>query len=122
MNLPKALENIIKSENFTIYYHEDANCISFSTLCSTLKEFEFTIDNDGDVSHLRDNILAYYRDFDVSYETFIQLDNSGHGENGALYDMKELYEETEECQDFIMDLYKIVDNYIQIYECISICG
>ena len=34
--------------------------------------------------------------YDVSYETYIWLDNEGHGTNGAPYDMLECYKDSEE--------------------------
>ena len=45
-----------------------------------------------------------YEGFDVSTETYLWLDNEGHGTNGAPYDMKDLYEDMEECKKMMSDL------------------
>lgn len=36
-----------------------------------------------------------YESYDVSYETYIWLDESGHGKNGAPYEMKDVLEDTQ---------------------------
>lgn len=51
------------------------------------------------------NIYKCYEEFDVSYETYLWLDNEGHGKNGAPYDMKDVYEDMVACQNFIYELY-----------------
>ena len=56
--------------------------------------------------------MSYYNDFDVSYEAYLWLDNTGHGTNGAPHDMKAVYEDMEECEGFIYELYQVVDKYI----------
>ena len=50
-------------------------------------------------------IDKYWEGFDVCYETYIWLDETGHGRNGAPYDMKDLYEDTQACEDMIHDLW-----------------
>ena len=59
------------------------------------------------------NILSYYQDFDVSYETSLWIGSDGHGKNGAPYEIKDIYEDMEECHEFIMELYNIVGKYIK---------
>lgn len=55
--------------------------------------------------YLNHAIYKYWEGFDVSYETYIWLDETGHGNNGAPYDMKDLYEDTQACADMIHDLW-----------------
>ena len=55
--------------------------------------------------NVADEISTYCENFDVSYETYIWLDETGHGRNGAPYDMKDLYEDTQACADMIHDLW-----------------
>ena len=43
--------------------------------------------------------------FDVSYETYIWLDDSGHGAKGAPYDMRDLYDDMEACLEMLAELY-----------------
>ena len=44
--------------------------------------------------------------FDCSEETYLWLDNSGHGANGAPYNMKDLYEDMESCLEMMEELYE----------------
>lgn len=45
-----------------------------------------------DIETLKNDLADYINDFDVSYETYLWLDECGHGKNGAPYDMKDVYE------------------------------
>ena len=71
--------------------------------------FEVSVPNEDDedtfCENVADAIYTYWEGFDVCYETYIWLDETGHGRNGAPYDMKELYEDMQACQDMIHDLW-----------------
>lgn len=54
---------------------------------------------------LIEKLYARYEDFDVSEEAYLWLDDSGHGKNGAPYDMKDLYEDMEACEKMILELH-----------------
>lgn len=111
MKLSKKLTAMIEKAGFSIY-QEDENIFDFGKYSPYGHDFHISIDTEGNLDVFRDNLLAYYNDFDVSYETYLWLDDEGHGKNGAPYDMKDVYEDMEECQEFIYELYKIVDGYI----------
>ena len=70
--------------------------------------FEVCVPNDEDeyviYRSVADAIYTYFEGFDVSYETYIWLDETGHGNNGAPYDMKDVYEDTLYCSGMIHDL------------------
>ena len=70
--------------------------------------FEVCVPNDEDedviYENVADAIADYWEGFDVSYETYIWLDETGHGNNGAPYDMKDVYEDTLYCSGMIHDL------------------
>lgn len=51
-------------------------------------------------------IRERYDNFDVSEEASLWLDDTGHGKNGAPYDMKDLYEDMEACEQMILELYE----------------
>ena len=55
--------------------------------------------------YLKNAVYEYWECFDVCYETYILLDETGHGKNGAPHDMKDLYEDTQACADMIHDLW-----------------
>ena len=47
-----------------------------------------------------------YDNYDCSYEAYLWLDNTGHGTNGAPYDMKDVYEDMEACEKMIFELWE----------------
>lgn len=46
----------------------------------------------------------YYDDFDVDEETYLWLDNRGHGKNGAPYRMRDVLEDMEAAEKMVEDL------------------
>lgn len=72
--------------------------------------FEVSVPNDEDeyviYRSVADAIYTYFEGFDVSYETYIWLDEEGHGKNGAPYDMSDVYKDTESCEKMIDDLWR----------------
>lgn len=85
---------------------EDNFTYEFSKNSPAGQDFSFCADmEDNDVSSLIDNIYERYNDYDCSSETYIWLDNTGHGKNGAPYDMKDVYEDMEACAQMMLDLH-----------------
>ena len=86
-------------------------CFSFSKFSPAGKDFYFEVsvpnedDEDTFCENLADAIYTYWEDFDVSYETYLWLDDTGHGKNGAPHNMKDLYEDMQACKDMINDLW-----------------
>ena len=72
--------------------------------------FEVCVQNEDDEDNLYYNVAdaidTYWEGFDVSYETYIWLDENGHGKNGAPYDMSDVYKDTESCEKMIDDLWR----------------
>ena len=62
-------------------------------------------DEDTFYENVADAIYQYWDDFDVCYETYLWLGDTGHGKNGAPYDMKDLYEDMQACEDMIHNLW-----------------
>ena len=50
--------------------------------------------------------------FDCSEETYLWLDDTGHGANGAPYDMKDLYEDMEACLKMMEELYETIEQIL----------
>lgn len=71
--------------------------------------FEVSVPNEDDeytlYYNVADAIADYWEGFDVSYETYLWLDETGHGKNGAPYDMEDVYEDTLYCSGMIHDLW-----------------
>ena len=70
--------------------------------------FEVSVQNDEDeyviYDSVADAIYTYFEGFDVSHETYIWLDEEGHGKNGAPRNMKDAYEDTKSCKKMIHEL------------------
>lgn len=81
----------------------------FSKYSPAGQDFSFEAEiEDNNVYALLNNIKDYYDNYDCSYEAYLWLDNTGHGTDGAPYDMKEVYEDMEACEEMIFDLWKLL--------------
>lgn len=69
------------------------------------RDVDYEDDEDYVFAELRDAVYRYWENFDVCEETYIWLDNTGHGMNGAPENMKDLYEDMQACEDMIHDLW-----------------
>lgn len=114
--LPKELEQIIEDLEFSISYSDSV--IEFYYNGSDISyDFIFCCDNvdaedlDIRISEIAHNLYSTYENFDVSYEAYLWLDDTGHGTNGAPYDMKNIYEEMEICENLIEKVWLAVSDY-----------
>lgn len=104
---------IAEREGWTVSHTVCQGEISFefSKLSPAGQDFNFTRDVDYEddedyvFSELRDAVYRYWENFDVCEETYIWLDETGHGKNGAPENMKDLYEDMQACEDMIHDLW-----------------
>ena len=108
---------IAQSEGWQVdysYTDEKETMVSFSfqKYSPAGKDFSFevSVPNEDDeytlYYNVADAICTYFENFDVSYETYIWLDEEGHGKNGAPYDMSDVYKDTESCEKMINDLWR----------------
>ena len=116
---------IANSEGWTVDYSytdekETMVIFSFEKYSPAGRDFVFEIcvPNEDDeynfCENVADAIYTYFENFDVSYETYIWLDENGHGKNGAPYDMSDVYKDTESCEKMIDDLWRsFYDKYLQ---------
>lgn len=111
MKLPEKLIDLIENAGFVIREEGD-DILNFSRISPAGQDFDFSIDTENDLELFKNNIFVYDSTFDVSYETWLWLDDTGHGKNGAPYDMKDAYEDMEECEGYILQLYRIVCRYL----------
>ena len=86
------------------YYFEFGKCSE----CGRDFTFSIFFDTLDDISDIADKIYEYYENFDVSYETYMWLDDFGHGINGAPDDMIDAYNDTKQCEGFIEELYNAI--------------
>ena len=95
------------------YYvnNETEVCFSFEKYSPAGQDFYFSVsvpnEDDEDIfyNNVADAIYEYWEGFDVSYETYIWLDETGHGMNGAPNDMMDAYKDMKACEDMIHDLW-----------------
>lgn len=77
--------------------------ITFSKFSPAGQDFNTTVTADS-LEKVVQELNKTCDDFDCSYETYLWLDNEGHGINGAPYNMKHLYEDMEACLENIEEL------------------
>jgi len=81
-------------------FHNCDNYIIFSKHTSKEQEINLEIDKEeaNCLACIAREAKQRYESFDASEEAYLWLDNSGHGKNGAPYDMKDVYEDMEEAK------------------------
>jgi len=103
LNLKQLIE---KAESLDWNVSEYENDIEFSKCSPAGQDFSFTIDKSDDTEEMISNVYDYYNSYDPSEEASYWLDESGHGKNGAPYDMKDLYDDMVACKEMINELYQ----------------
>lgn len=74
------------------------------TDCGQDFSFDIEIDTESDLDDVWREVDEYYEGYDVSYEASLWLDESGHGRNGAPYEMIDVYNDMRQCESFIKEL------------------
>lgn len=113
--IKKEITEIAESLNFNITISEDEDVnISFAKTSSYGQDFNFEISVDKDASMIEiwRELQSYQNNFDVSAEAYLWLDESGHGKNGAPFEMIDVYKDMEECKGFVTEL---ADNVFDIF-------
>ena len=80
--------------------------LEFSKYSDYGQDFSFCIGSDDLIRNLGD----YIGDFDVSEEAYKWLDDSGHGKNGAPYEMCDVYNDMEDCKEMMQKLLDAWEN------------
>ena len=94
------------AQSFDWNVEVDDGFVEFQKYSSYGQDFRFTVERCGVFSDFCQAIYNYYDEFDVSYETYQWLDSSGHGTNGAPYDMIDVYNDMQECENNILELWR----------------
>lgn len=86
----------------------DGDTLNFQRYSPAGQDFSFDIEikDEDTLDDVRKKILDYYYAFDVSYEAYLWLDNTGHGKNGAPNDMLDVYNDMKWCDIEICLLHK----------------
>jgi hypothetical protein len=99
------------AENLGWSVTEENGEFSFQQFSPAGQDFtiEFTVESLEDLSK---ELTETYEAFDCSSETYLWLDKDGHGTNGAPYDMKDLYEDMQACEEMLRELSMAIQNLI----------
>lgn len=79
----------------------------FSKYSPAGQDFSISIEPFESAEELINSIHQRYVEFDADSETYLWLDNDGHGKNGAPYRMRDVLEDMEACKKMIYDLFVI---------------
>jgi len=99
----KNIINKIEGLDWNVNKYEDS--LELSRYSSAGQDFSINVSIGEDKDDFLSNLYEVYENFDVSYETYLWLDSTGHGTNGAPYDMMDVYKDMEECEEGILELY-----------------
>jgi len=99
----KNIINKIEDLDWNVNKYEDS--LELSIYSSAGQDFSINVSIGEDKDNFLSNLYEVYENFDVSYETYLWLDNTGHGINGAPYEMIDVYKDMEECKESILELY-----------------
>lgn len=91
--------------NAGIIYKEQKSEFEFQKYSPAERDFSFSAEMKcANINSFIENIGEYYENFDVDSETYIWLDQSGHGRNGAPYRMRAVLEDMEATEKMIGEL------------------
>jgi hypothetical protein len=96
-----------EEHDFSVDCDEDGE-ITFSKYSPAGQDFGFSV-NANTLGELLRKIGEYHYYYDPSEEAYLWLDDTGHGRNGAPYDMKDVYEDMESCKEYIWEAYEIIE-------------
>ena len=111
------LLSVIEKLGYNIQKDYEEVLIKTSSPCG--KRCIARVNTENDANLFVANIRDYVDNFDVSYETYIWLDNTGHGTKGAPYDMKDVYEDTEWWKNSLNELANTLDAALNEYDCVA---
>ena len=106
------MRSLFEKKNFVLTYNKESMTYMFSKTSPEGQDFNFEVDIGCDIEDFLDIIDKYYQNFDVSYETYLRLDNTGHGKDNAPYEMEDVLEDMKACEEYIRDIYLIIYDFI----------
>lgn len=97
-----------------IRFESDGKTILIS-VCSPCDQdccMEIELKESNTLATLTDRVYGYYEDFDPSQEAYLWLDETGHGTNGAPYDMGDVYADMKWRQNWMLEVSNTIRKYI----------
>lgn len=83
---------------------EEEDYVEFGKFSPAGKDFWMEVTATSPEKFLED-MRNYISSYDISEETYLWLDDTGHGKNGAPYDMMDVYKDAEACLNMVEELY-----------------
>lgn len=99
------LINIAENLDWNVTQVEE-NGFEFQKYSPEGQDFNMYIEGET-VEDLVEEIYAYYESYDVSEETSLWIDETGHGKNGAPYHIEDLLNDMKACKEMILELYEV---------------
>lgn len=93
--------------------YEGNGSVCFSKYSPAGQDFSTSFDVSPDMTDFIPSLNQRIDAYDVSEEAYLWLDESGHGKNGAPYDMKDLYEDMEACKEMTQKYSQEFEKLIQ---------
>lgn len=94
------------AENLDWNVTVDGNDVDFQYYTNYGQDCHMNITLAEDFDKFTDEIYSYYENYDVSEETALWIDESGHGKNGAPYDIEDILNDMKEFESAIHELWK----------------
>lgn len=88
----------------------DDERIDFQTYTTYGQDCNFSIYIKETFKEFCDRLYEFYQGFDCSTQTYLWLDDEGHGTNGAPYDMMDVYNDMKEYEGEIYKLYREIES------------
>ncbi len=108
---------IVKAEKEEWNVSARKGYVMFSKYSPYGQDFNFEIDLEDfeteteQCEFLLNAIYEYADNFDPSQEAYYWLDDTGHGKNGAPYEMIDVYKDMVDCRDMVDNLWRVLYNY-----------
>ena len=94
--------NVSKYEDYYTLQHYSPEGQDFS--------FDVYMDDLGECvderTYFVDSVYRSYDEYDPSLEAYYWLDDSGHGRNGAPYEMGDVYADMKACEHMMLELWR----------------
>lgn len=107
----------LENNGFRTTFDEGQNILTIHRYSPAGQDFSFDVqlNSEDDIQDVAGKIREYHEAYDPSYEASLWLDETGHGRNGAPYDMKDLYEDMVACKEYIHEAARLVDDIGKVY-------
>ena len=99
----KKIEKVAEELGWTVTWDKDndgTKFVNFSQYSPAGQDFNVELDYEN-LGEIEDKLREYYDNYDPNYETYLWLDESGHGKNGAPYEMIDVYNDMKACEEMI---------------------